>query len=393
MTVPEPLFVSLIPNLMQGEGHIIPYHRAVQTAVTPLGWDYQAWIPPQTSGTEINLQDLAALNAIPRLSPLDLEAEGKGLQKLARIPQALQWGSQLAQALQILRVETDSTHQPIILFMERFVHWQLLGVWWGLCRSPKELRGRLHLWLLYRRDVHNDRSLLIYQGLHQQIFRCLPRAHCQFFTDSEPLRRSLQQVFQVKLTVMPIPHTDFPTTTPLATMPDPIICWWPGSPREEKGWSILRQLTQIKAPNTPQIELVAASAAKLSPAPQSINVTLVGDRLSREAYADWLKRSHIILLPYDSMAYRERTSGIFTEAIIAGRMPLVTVKTWMAEELENFQLSDLAMDWSDTASFWQQLPDLLRNAIIQQRLRAMQKAYCEFHCLDNYRQIFQQQKL
>ena len=40
-----PIFVSLIPNLMGGQGHIIPYHQAVSQAVNKLGWNHKIAVP------------------------------------------------------------------------------------------------------------------------------------------------------------------------------------------------------------------------------------------------------------------------------------------------------------------------------------------------------------
>ena len=37
------IFVSLIPNLMGGEGHIIPYHIAINEATKRLGWQHKVF--------------------------------------------------------------------------------------------------------------------------------------------------------------------------------------------------------------------------------------------------------------------------------------------------------------------------------------------------------------
>ena len=388
MTADKPLFISLIPNLIQGQGHIVPYHRAVQQAITPLDWSHRVWIP--ALGAE-KIEELDALEVAPVLSDLDLEAEATSWEKILRFPQSILWGQPLAQALKRLLTEAATKDRPVILFMERFVHWQLLGLTGAIWQLPSAQRQQLYLWLLYRRDVHHDKSLPLYQWLHQRLFQALDYPRCQFFTDSTPLQRSLQQVFQVPVNVMPIPHTDFPETRSLSSQPESIYCWWPGAPREEKGWSVLRQLVAHTAPQETPIHLVVAKAAQLQPHPQSVNLITVNDRLSREDYANWLDRSQIILLPYDEVPYQERTSGIFTEAIIAGRIPLVTAGTWMAHELAPFELQDLIIDWADGEAVWKQIPKILADADLQQRLQTMQQAYRDFHSLAGYGRQFQQQ--
>lgn len=388
----SPLFISLIPNLMQGDGHILPYHGAVKAAAEGLGWEYRAWIPVDGEAAE--------LRAAGVLSAADLEAEGGLLSKLGRVPLALQWGDRLAAQLRQLEVneatesqsvdpgQAQDAQRPVILFLERFIHLQLLGVWWGLRQLSPGLRRRLHLWILYRRDVHRDQTRPVYRWLQTQLSQLLP-GQCACLTDSEPLGRSLQTYFQTPFTVMPIPHTDFPELMPLPIHPDPIRCWWPGSPREEKGWSILKSLIQTPYAPSPALELVVAQAAQLKTQPGGITVKVIGDRLSREEYTAWLNQSHGILLPYDPIAYQERTSGIFTEAIIAGRIPFVTAGTWMAEELERYDLGELAIAWDDPVTVWRSIVNRVNQPDLRPKLTAMRDAYRQFHCLDRYAEVLQ----
>ena len=377
----SPLFISLIPNLMQGEGHILPYHGAVAVAVESLGWEHRAWIPAN--------EQAIALKAESVLSEVDLEAEGGLLAKIGRIPQALQWGDRLAAQLNASVNHTQGMDQgPIILFLERFIHLQLLGLWWGLKQIPPSQRHRIHLWILYRRDVHRDQTRPVYRWLQGQLAQLLPD-RCQCLTDSEPLGESLRAYFQEPFTVMPIPHTDFPDLVPLPVNPDPIVCWWPGSPREEKGWSDIKQLAQVPWTESPKLELVAADASALVGTHQGVKVRLIGDRLSREEYAAWLNRAQVILLPYDPVAYQERTSGIFTEAIIAGRIPVVSAGTWMAAELNRYDLAALVLDWQNPLSVWRSVGEIVNNGEIRQKLMGMRQAYCQFHCLENYAQVLQ----
>jgi len=374
----SPLFISLIPNLMQGEGHILPYHGAVKAAVESLGWEYLAWIPADEQAMDLKAEAV--------LSAVDLEAEGGLATKITRIPQGLQWGNGFARQLQGL-ARGEGGDRPIILFLERFIHLQLLGLWWGLKQMPPSQRQNIHLWILYRRDVHRDQTRPVYRWLQGQFFKLLPR-QCQCLTDSDPLGRSLQGYFQTPFTVMPIPHTDFPELVPLPIKPDPIVCWWPGSPREEKGWSVVKNLAQGTWTET-LVELVAANAAQLVGTTNGVKVRLIGDRLSREEYAAWLNRAQVILLPYDPVAYQERTSGIFTEAIIAGRIPVVSAGTWMAAELNRYDLAALVLDWQNPLSVWRSVGEIVNNAEIRQKLMLMRQAYCQFHCLENYTQVLQ----
>lgn len=380
----QPLFISLIPHLMGGKGHIVPYHGAVRRSVEYLGWQYQAWVPQDA---DPNLEEIGdRLHRI--LLPEDLEAEGSMVAKITRLPQAMQCSDVLAQQLQSLLTNGES--RPVILFLERFIHLQLFAIWWGLRQLSPEARSRLHFWILYRRDVHLDQTRSIYHWLHQRLRKLLPPPQCQFLTDSEPLGRSLQDYFAQPFTVMPIPHTDFAEVVPLFTEADPILCWWPGAPREEKGWSVMRHLVSLPRPNSPRLQLIAAAASGLKSDSEGIEVHLIGDRLTREEYAGWLNKAQIILLPYDPEAYAERTSGIFTEAIIAERIPLVSPGTWMARELNQYDLDSLVVDWQAQSLVWAEIDQKLADSSIHQQLAAMAQAYRRHHSLESYAKTLQE---
>lgn len=62
-------------------------------------------------------------------------------------------------------------------------------------------------------------------------------------------------------------------------------------------------------------------------------VTLMTDRLEPRDYAELLRQTEIVLLPYLTDFYREATSGIFAEALALGRVVVVSSDTWMARQL------------------------------------------------------------
>ncbi|BFM40453.1 hypothetical protein [Synechocystis sp. LKSZ1] len=379
MANPPRRCVSLIPNLMGGEGHIIPYHQAFSQAVMALGWIHEAWIPQQSP------VDNLPQTWRPCLAPVDLEADGNLLSKALRLPQVWQLAHSIAQNLKAL-----PTQEPTVLFLERFIHLQLLALVLALALLSPAQRANLSLWLLYRRDVHRDQTRGLYKRLNQALCRLLRPQNCIFLTDSESLGQSLQAYFQFPFTVLPIPHTDFPALELINLQTRPIYCWWPGSPRPEKGWEIIRRLGQTPTPWAADFCLVAAQSTQLTSVPQGVALELLPDHLSREDYGQWLQRSSIILIPYDLQAYRERTSGIFTEAVIAGRLPLVTEGTWMAQELRRYHLEELILQWHDPAQVWQQITLLLQKPGLLDAFSNMQQAYQHFHCLEYYTQVLGQ---
>jgi glycosyltransferase involved in cell wall biosynthesis len=47
-----------------------------------------------------------------------------------------------------------------------------------------------------------------------------------------------------------------------------------------------------------------------------------------------LAKADVVLCPYDARAYRARSSGVFAEAVAAGKPTVVPADTWMASALE-----------------------------------------------------------
>jgi len=244
--------------------------------------------------------------------------------------------------------------------------------------------------LLYRRDAHQDKTRSIYKFLHQIIHLLLPKNQFKFLTDSELLANSLSDYFQEKITVMPIPHTDISCPEKEATIGTEIFCWWPGSPRLEKGWDILKLITQDAVKEGEKVCFIAADNADLIAHPEGIKVKTIKNHLTRDEYSEYLCLSDIILLPYHAEAYKERTSGIFTECIIAGKIPLVTPNTWMAQELKNYQLEDLIIPWENPQEVCDHIISIMANPSIHNQIMIMQKDFKQFHNLENYAQTMQE---
>ncbi|MFM7439473.1 MAG: hypothetical protein ACKO2V_12860 [Snowella sp.] len=312
----------------------------------------------------------------------DLEEEGNGIEKIGRIKDALLLGLSIAQYFR----NHSQNNQSTIIFLERFIHLQLFSLAVALFLIP---RKNIQVWLLYRRDAHHDKTRSIYKFLHQIIHQLLPKNQFKFLTDSELLANSLSDYFQEKITVMPIPHTDISCPEKASKRETEIFCWWPGSPRLEKGWDILKYIAKEIIKGGEKICFITTENANLLPNPKGINLKTTKNNLTREEYLEWLCLSDIILLPYHADAYKERTSGIFTECIIAGKIPLVTPNTWMAQELKNYQLEDLIIDWDNAQKVCDRIISLMANPSIHNQIMIMQKDFKQFHNLENYAQTMQ----
>ena len=368
----SPIFVSLIPNLMEGEGHIIPYHKAVNKAIKKLGWQHKVIVPID------NKVDNLPTGWDEGLSNNNLEKEGNLLIKFFRINESIQLAKTIAY---YLKNDVINDSNSSIIFLERFIHLQLFALYLALLWVPT---NNLSVWLLYRLDTHKDNTRWIYKLLNALIKKRINKGKFKLLTDSDRLSQSLSNYFKTPVTVMPIPHTDIGHCSIKSQASSKIICWWPGSPREEKGWDIIKKIAHYSGENTQNICLVCAETSQVVSVENGVELTLVENYLTREEYYHWLGTSQIILLPYNYPAYEGRTSGIFTESIMAGKTPLVTENTWMASELLKHNLAELIINWENEKQVFDMIKKVINTKIIQDKVSKMQYGYQQFHNIDNY---------
>ena len=275
--------------------------------------------------------------------------------------------------------------QPIILFIEFFIFAHLAALVLALLPLP---RGNLSIWLLYRIDIQRQPTRRLYRLLNG-VLRRLVGGRLRLLTDSQLLANALEPALGQPLQVVPIPHAAangpvIPPTIPCKQRRREItICWWPGAMREDKGLDVLRSLASQAGPAAHQACLVAASITGLQTVRGGCQVHLVPNELSRPEYQGWMAAADIILLPYALSSYIERTSGIFVEAITAGKLAPVTAGTWMASELLAHDLPELVVDW-ESPVIWDVLLALVHNNDLLPRLAAMQIYYRQYHSEDNY---------
>ena len=371
-----PILVSIIPNVVGGEGHIIPYHLAVKKATQILGWRHKV----AYSG-DANFKNLPAEWA-GCLKGSALEIDTNWIGKIGKIINVVVFAKSIAN---YLRSNIFIYSEKKIIFIERFIHLQLFALWLALLFLPK---NNLHIWILYRRDTHKNKTRFIYKLINRLFKNSVNQNNFKLLTDSELLSQSLSSYFQETVTVMPIPHTEFIEKSH-SSHNNPTLCWWAGPPRPEKGWEIIKSMARYKFTEAEKFCLVAAKSSQLESITGGVQIKLIEDNLDRREYAYWLSQSDLILLPYDSEAYSERTSGIFAECIIAGNIPVVTSNTWMAKELSKFNLEKLIIDWGNNKEIFEQLKTILNDRGILDKLKLIQAEYKKFHNIETYAQKLQ----
>lgn len=393
-TTMPPTFVALVLHLYGGKGHVYSYQKSVTEAVKLNGWDHLAVISPDPilkefpSDWRIEFADSGAL---------DYEG-GKILNMVRRLQLWLFISSTYKYFVSLLRAlkkELNRSPNKKIIFLDTYNPLQLLSLMFALMFVK---RKQIVLWLLYRGGPNWGgakhrmlaRSFSYSFRLFNPFFELLlGKQNVVLLTDSDMLRQSLPLFYKRQVHLIPIPHTAAYVDKKLIAerSRDEIVCWWPGAPRPDKGLDIIQRLATEVNSEAPPIKLLVAQSAPINYVSGGIKIQKIADKLPRSEYDRNFYSCDLILLPYDSDIYNESTSGIFTECIVAGAIPLVTKGTWMAYELSKFNLDELVIDW-DMNGIFGNLIRVARDPCVRGKIDKMKKAYEEYHCVKSCAETF-----
>lgn len=203
-------------------------------------------------------------------------------------------------------------------------------------------------------------------GLLSIVFRELERVGTpgtiRLVTDSVLLAEEYRPLTSIPFEVLPIPHTGGIEQVVKAEVIPPkaarIRLVTLGDARAEKGFGLLAKsaamVQRILPPGTceflvhgyisgPAHEAMRPVVENLKHGGQE-GIQVIERSLSSEEYRALLASADAVLLPYDELTYRSRTSGPFVEALCAGKPVVVTEGTWMARELGESQAGICALD-------------------------------------------------
>ena len=236
-------------------------------------------------------------------------------------------------------------------------------------------------WILYRDDLEIRRKKdLKMIRLLSKLLQWKVKQRFIPLTDNELLADFYQGWFGRRPIVLPVVSTVYKPVEKVHKTH--LRLSWLGAPRPDKGSKEISHLVQIQDPQAKNITLEVSGATHFPPPKNQLEISLRRVFLTAKEYYDSLERSDVVLLPYDQK-YARRTSGVFVEAILAGKIPVVKEGSWLSHELKRFDLTELIVDWEDPLFFTNLFP-LLQNEKILARLEKMQQAYVSFHGEKNF---------
>jgi hypothetical protein len=114
-----------------------------------------------------------------------------------------------------------------------------------------------------------------------------------------------------------------------------------------------------------------------------LNIKFIKNNLDKSQYLKEINDCDIVILPYNSLDYSYRTSGIFFEAISMCKIVFVSSNTLMSEDLKKYHLKELIVnDWNNVSVKY--LINIKNNKLIKKKLMKMKLSYAKIHSKNNF---------
>ena len=155
---------------------------------------------------------------------------------------------------------------------------------------------------------------------------------------------------------MPLPYGHPPPSTRTSTRPRVAIL---GGTRREKGSYRIPEIIRATRAlvdveflvHLTNDTLSAEDAAHLARIASEPHVTVIREAMPLAEYEAALGGADLALHPYEVIPYRQRTSGVFGEAVAFGKPVIVTPGTWMAEQIEAGRAAGVIADGEAPESY------------------------------------------
>ncbi|MEO8132726.1 MAG: hypothetical protein ABI831_01925 [Betaproteobacteria bacterium] len=189
----------------------------------------------------------------------------------------------------------------------------------------------------------------LYRFAALQLGRVVPAERLLLAANGRELSALFTQVLGHPVADLPMMHAylpDTPRDSPESGTPCVAIL---GHSRAEKGFNLvpelvarnphLRFLVQVAPAGSEALWKEAGAGVK-----SASNVELVHGALDPLAYHALISRADVVLLPYDPALMSLRSSGVFSEAVAAGKTTVVPAGTWMAGHLAEGRGAGIVFD-------------------------------------------------
>ena len=113
-----------------------------------------------------------------------------------------------------------------------------------------------------------------------------------------------------------------------------------------------------------------------------INIEFFKNDLKKSEFVNQINNCHLVILPYNFLDYKLRSSGIFFETISMGKIVFITSNTIMSRELKKNNLEKLIVkDWNNISI--QKIIKIKNDKLVRKNLIKMKNNYNKLHGKEN----------
>jgi glycosyltransferase involved in cell wall biosynthesis len=359
------------PGLMSRSGHHYPYTEAVSRAANAAGIRTLVWGHKQISP---RIAEPLKAKPVFRVGPY-----GGFFGASCSIGRCLYSNAITAEDL---KGAPDPVGPDDLVFFHTVSDDQLIAIATWLAEIPEQARPRVEVLLRFHPEVHPDpKSRLASYAIGMGALALLS-GWVSFSTDTERLSAWFERNNGIFCRVVPIPHLPRMHAAEDNKAAVPVVAYI-GDARADKGFTLLPALASLLLERkTPVRLLVQAGGTTLGPAESEVADQLdrmpeiakvVRGSLRTAEYHKLFTRASIILLPYEQARYAYGTSGVFAEAMAAGKPTITTADTWMTDEARRLGGAVYGLERPDVQSLAHAIETMLKD-LAGLQLRAQQAA-------------------
>jgi glycosyltransferase involved in cell wall biosynthesis len=358
----QPRFVLCDPSFVGYTGHCLEYLLSLEDSVRTQGYD-----PVYAGNRSLSPGIASQLSALrcfthwcdARPCPVGVDPNSARGRELVRTEHERRITLDLNEIDSNLKLTSRD-----ILFINTLRHWPLRGVVdWLDARSSQDAPHIvlvLHFTAYPNPDGH-DSMADMYADAFKKIERSKYTSRFVLCSDAKELIDEYRTMTHLEVFLAPIPHCRGDVGTSERDRSDTINIAYIGEARYHKGFHLLpyvvrgvrrdwgRERVRFKIQsfaNDPAAAFYIQTIGKLD----VDDVELFPYQMDEREYRDFLSRSDIVVVPYLLDNYYRQTSGIYAEAVAAGKVTIVSKGTWMARQVEEFG-GGLAFAPNDPQSF------------------------------------------
>lgn len=251
----------------------------------------------------------------------------------------------------------------------------------------------IHFTSLRQNGSYNQRFIRYTKNALKEIN---PRISDRFIllTDTEELTSEYKEMHDAIALTAPIPHSSSAVNSIKC---DKLNVSFIGQARKDKGFHKLPLVIKHVRENT-AAEHVVFHAQSYSPIHshenekilielKSMGVFTYDNPLSSIEYNNLMGLSDIILLPYEPYPYTRQSSGVFAEALAAGKVIVAPRNTWMGRQLDRYA-TGLTFEHGDDGELANSVLRAIKDftALHKEAMKASE-TWCRFHNPENFMRI------